>query len=216
MKTADFFNSLKSENLTHLEKESGVSRQALHGAFNSHNMKLDNLNRVAKARKLKLEFLPVLTEDNLLASLAKWGAPLAHSKNGSFSLEETVGESLKKSRSDGLYETLVPYMLSLNLEKINVRKLAAVALDADQVNVLGYFVELSNQFNPHEKLRLLLDLLQPAKTPSKEFLVLTTKSNFPELFEKNKLALKWNLLVRGDVTDHMQRWNKWKMSQKVS
>jgi hypothetical protein len=216
MKTADFFNALKSQNLTHVEKDSGVSRQALHSALKSHNMKLDNLSRVAKAINLKLEFVPVRTEDNLLASLAKWGAPLAHLKDGSLSFEETVGESLKESRYDGVYETLVPYLMTLNLEKLNVHKLVATALFAEQVNVMGYFAELANRFHPHEKLQSLIKMLQPAKSSSNEFLVLTTKSNFPELFEKNKLAQKWNLKVRGSVDDHLLRWRKWKTSQKAS
>jgi len=216
MKTAEFFKTLQAQNLTHLEKDSGVSRQALHGALKTNNMRLDNLTSVAKAIKLNVEFVPARTEYNLMASLAKFGVPVAHSKDGNLNLEETVAESLKRSRTDGVYETLVPYLLFLNLEKLSPNKLAAVALVEDQVNVLGYFAELANQYYPHPNLQHLLKLLQPAKSLTKEFLVLTTKSLFPELFEKNELALKWNLKVRGTVDNHMQRWNKWATSQKSS
>ena len=54
-----------------------------------------------------------------------------------------------------------------------------------------------------------LKLLEPAKFSKKEYLVLSTKSHFPELFEKNDLALKWNLKTRAGVDVHLQRWVKW-------
>jgi hypothetical protein len=216
MKTSEFFKTLKSHNLSHLEKDTGVSRQALHNAIKTHNMKLDNLSTVAKSLHLKVEFTPVTNEENLMSSLAKLGAPLAHSKDGNLTLDECVGETLKRTRHDGVYETLLPYVLALNVEKLNPLKLAASAFTENQVNVLGYFVDLANQFRPHEKFQYLLKLLEPAKSDEKEFLVLNTKSHFPELFKKNKLALKWNLKVRGTVTDHLQRWAKWEKSHKHS
>lgn len=214
MNTTEFFKVLKSQNLSHLEKDSGLSRQALHSAVKSHNMKLENLSALAKTLKLQVEFTPVKTEKNLMSSLSKWGAPLAHTKDGSLSLTACVRESLKQARHDGVYETLVPYVLCLNVEKLNPFELVAAAFLENQVNVLGYFVELANHFHSHAKFKYLLDLLRPAKNEQKEFLVLSTRTHFPELFEKNNLALKWNLLVRGNVEDHLQRWKKWEASPK--
>ncbi len=216
MKTTEFFNTLKTHNLSHVERDTGVSRQALHNALKTHNMKLDNLTAVAKALRLKVEFTPVTNEENLMSSLARLGAPLAHSKDGNLSLDDCVRETLKFARHDGVYETLLPYVLCLNVEKLNPLTLAASAFTANQVNVLGYFVDLANRFHPSVKFQRLLKLLEPAKSNEKEFLVLSTKSQFPELFKKNELALEWNLKVRGTVADHLNRWDKWEKSLKHS
>jgi hypothetical protein len=216
MNTARFFTELKSQNLSRLEKQAGVSRQALHGAIKTKNMRLDNLQAVAKALNYSVEVVPHLTEENLLSSLVQWGAPLAHSKGGNLSLEWTLAEALKKARVDGLYESVVPYVLSINVDRLHPELLVGLAYQNEQVNVLGYFVEAANHFRPHAKLGYVLKLLEAGKRPNKEPLVLSTKLNFPELFQKNKLALKWNLWVRGDFADHLSRWEKWDRSQKKS
>lgn len=216
MTESEFFKFLNSQNLSHLEKRAGVSRQALHSALKTWNMKLDNLRSVAKALNLKVEFRPAPTEENLLSSLARWGAPLAYKKGGSLSFEETVAEALRESRKDGVYETLVPYVLSLNADRLNPLGLAGLAYQDNQVNVLGYFTEMAQVFRPNEKLEKLLQLLSVAKNPKEEFLVLSTKTHFPELFNKNQLARRWNLKVRGSVEDHLERWKKWELSQGLS
>ena len=177
-------------------------------------MQLENVESVAKAMHLNVEFVPDKTEDNLLASLARFDVPVAHTKDGNLEFGDVVKESLGRSRKDGAYETYVPFLLAKNASKVDPLKLAAKAFEVGQVNVLGYFVEMARVFRPHSKFDHLLKLLAVAKNPQNEFLVLTEKTHFPELFEKNKLALKWNLKVRGTVDDHMQRWEKWAKSQK--
>ncbi len=212
MNTNEFFNKLKSENLSKLEKVSHISRQALHSASKNKNMKLDNLCLVAKALNFQVVFTPRRTEENLMSSLALLGAPLAHSKNGTLSLSESVGEALTRARQDGVYESLVPYVLWKNVNQLNPLNLVAEAYSVNQVNVFGYFVQMAQAFRPHEKFRLMLKILEPARSPTEEFLVAGTKTQFPELFLKNKLAVKWNLKVRGSVNDHLQRWEKWAQS----
>jgi hypothetical protein len=214
MNTANFFAELKDENLSQLEKRVGVSRQALHSAVKTKNMKLDNLQSVAKALNYTVEVVPNLTEENLLGSLVKWGAPLAHTKDGNLSLEWTVAEALKRARKDGLYESVVPYVLACNANQMNPLTLVGLAYQYNQVNVLGYFAEAANQFRPHANLQTVVRLLEPGKSTDKELLVLSTKMNFPDLFERNVLALKWNLWVRGGLVDHLSRWEKWEQSQK--
>ncbi len=212
MNTNEFFNKLKSENLSKLEKVSHISRQALHSASKNRNMKLDNLSSVAKALNFQVVLVPRRTEENLMSSLALFGAPLANSKNGTLSLTESVGEALKRARQDGVYESLVPYVLWKNVNQLHPLNLVAEAYSVNQVNVFGYFVEMAQAFRPHEKFRLMLKILEPARSPTEEFLVAATKTHFPELFLKNKLAVKWNLKVRGSVDDHLQRWEKWAQS----
>ncbi len=212
MNTTEFFNKLKLENLSQLEKDSHVSRQALHAASKNRNMKLDNLSSVAKALNFQVTLTPSLTEENLMSSLALLGAPVAHSKNGTLSLTECMREALRKARYDGVYESLVPYVLWKNIDKLNPLNLVAEALSTNQVNVFGYFVEMAQAFRPHEKFSFMLKLLEVAKSPTEEFLVTTTKTHFPDLFSKNTLAAKWNLRVRGTANDHLQRWEKWVQS----
>ena len=216
MKAEEFFVELEKQNLSRLEKMAGVSRQALHGALKSKNMKLVNLKSVAKSMRLELWFSPEKTETNLLASLARFGVPVAHSKDGNLPFEEVVRESLLMARKDGAYESFVPFLLVQNVDKVKPLKLAARAFETNEVNVLGYFVELANDFKAHPALFKLLQLLEVAKNPKSEFLLRNGKTNFPELFEKNPLALKWNLKVRGTVGDHRERWVKWVQSRKAS
>lgn len=212
MNTTEFFNKLKSENLSQLEKDSHVSRQALHSATKSRNMKLDNLNSVAKALNFQVTLTPRQTEENLMSSLALFGAPLAHSKKGTLSLTESVREALKRAREDGVYESLLPYVLWKNADQLNPLEVVAEAYTTNQVNVLGYFVEMAQAFRPHEKFSFMLKLLEAAQSTKEEFLVSVTTTRFPELFRKNKLAVKWKLKVRGSVEDHLQRWEKWAQS----
>ncbi len=212
MNTTEFFNKLKSENLSKLEKVSHISRQALHSASKNRNMKLDNLTSLAKALNFQVVFTPRRTEENLMSSLALLGAPLAHSKNGTLSLSESVGEALTRARQDGVYESLLPYVLWKNVNQLNPLELVAEAYSVNQVNVFGYFVQMAQAFRPHEKFRLVLKILEPARSLTEEFLVAGTKTQFPELFLKNELAVKWNLKVRGSVDDHLQRWEKWAQS----
>ncbi len=216
MEAPNFFSKLSSQNISELERRTGISRQALHNALRTHNMKLDNLSAVANAMNLSVHFRPRASEENLLSSLVHWGVPLAHSGGGTFSLTETVEEGLKSSRKDGAYESLIPYLLVRNLNGLDPLALGAAAFRTKEVNTLAYFTEMANAFGPNEKFKFLLHLLAPAKNPSREFLVKSTRSHFPELFLKNPLAVKWNLKVRGTPDDHFRRWEKWDNSQKTS
>jgi hypothetical protein len=216
MEARAFFKKLEGQNLTELERKTGVTRQALHNARKSRNMKLDNLTAVAKALNLELVFQPSLSEANLLGSLVDLGVPLAHSGEGSLSLHQAVAEGLKASRKDGTYESLLPYLLVKNADKLEPLNLAAAAFSTREVNPLGYFVEIANAYQPHPRLRELLRLLEPAKDPTSTYLVEGQKTQFPELFKKNPFALKWNLLVRGTPEAHFERWKKWQRLQKRS
>jgi hypothetical protein len=214
METTKFFQELKHQNLSKLERQSKVTRQALYNALKTKNMKLDNLSSVARALNYQVELVPSLNESNVLSSLVKFGAPLAHSNDGNLPLELAVAEACKLSRRDGVYESVVPYVLATNANSLKEHELVGLALQGNQSNVLGYFAELANMFRPHPRLQKMLRLLEAAKPDEEELLVLTTKMNFPEMFKKNKAALNWKLLVRGSVEDHLSRWNKWEQSQK--
>jgi hypothetical protein len=113
-----------------------------------------------------------------------------------------------------VYETFIPYLLAINVNKVEPLVLAAKSFEVSQVNVLGYFVEMAQEFRPHLNFENLLKYLSVAKSLENEFLIKDEKTSFPELFAKNHLALKWNLKVRGSVQDHLNRWEKWEKSQK--
>lgn len=214
MKPSEFFKKLSSQNLSELERKTGVTRQALHNARKTQNMKLDNLDVLAKALNFHLGFQPLDTEENLLSSLVDFGVPLAHSGGGTLSLPEAVREGLKASRKDGAYESFLPYLFLVNVEMVDPLALAAAAFQTKEVNALGYFTEMANAFDPQPQFKFLLSLLEPAKSSSQEFLVKEKFSLYPDLFLKNRFALKWNLKVRGTPENHFERWRKWQRSQK--
>lgn len=216
MDPKDFFEMLKDKNLTEVEERSGVSRQALYGAMKSQNMKLSNLSSVADSLDLEVQVVPSESEENLLKSLKRFGAPVTHDFGGNLSLESAVALGLKMARKDAYYESVVPYVLALNAELLDANKLLGLALTDDQVNVLGYFCELAYAFKPNQKLKKFLASLNSFKKTETELLVLKEKVNFPELFSKNHLALKWNLLTRGTEQDHLERYKKWQQLRKSS
>lgn len=216
MNVRQFFANLKTQNLSELERTTTVSRQALYGALKTRNMKLQNLESVAKSLNYEVSFEPVKTEANVLASLARFGVPVAYEAGGSLSLEQAVAFGLELSREDGLFESVLPYALAVNAEKLNVPLLVGAAFELNQAKVLGYFAAMANHFRPHENLMELLRLLSPLKSSNRELLVRKNKVNFPELFEKNELALEWGLLVRGTAKYHLERWNKWAQSRKTT
>lgn len=214
MKADLFFRELEKQNLSQLERSTDLSRQALHAALKSKNMQLKNLESVAKAMNYQVVMLPSQTEENVLASLKKWGAPVAHSADGTLDLENAVVAAMKLSRKEGLYESLTPYVLVRNVSRLKLLRLMGLAMQEDCVQVLGYFVDMANAFHPQAKFEKLLELLLPMRPEKKEMLVLSEKANFPELFGKNQAALRWNLLVRGRLEDHLHRWEQWEKSHK--
>jgi hypothetical protein len=214
MNAAKFFQELQHQNLSALERQTKVTRQALHNALKTRNMKLDNLSTVAGAMNYQVELVPSLQEHNVLASLVKYGAPLAHSNDGNLPLELAVTEACKLSRKDGFYESVVPYVLAKNANCLKEYDLVGLAFQNNQPNVLGYFAELANMFRANTRLQKLMRLLDAGKPDTEELLVLTTQMNFPEMFTKNQAALNWKLLVRGNPEEHFNRWNKWEQSQK--
>lgn len=214
MKTAEFFKQVRLQNFSDLEKKAHVSRQALYGALKSKNMKLQNFESLAKAMNYRLSVVPDVTEENVLASLKKAGAPVAFSGDGNLDLESALAASLQLAHREGLYESVVPYVLVLNVEKLNLNKVLGLAFESGDANVLGYFMEMANAFHPHPKFEKALLVLSPMKSDEPELLVRSEKSNFAELFKRNSAALKWNLLVRGKLEDHLMRWESWNQSKK--
>ncbi|MBV2169140.1 MAG: hypothetical protein KUL82_10580 [Bdellovibrio sp.] len=214
MKTAEFFAQVKRQNFSNLEKKASVSRQALYDAVKSRNMKLRNFESLAKAMNYRLEVVPDSSEQNVLASLKRAGAPVAYSGDGSLDLENAVALGLKGAHHEGLYESLVPYVLATNAERLDLNKLLGLAFEYGEAHVLGYFIEMANAFQPHPKFEKALKVLSPMRSEKPQLLVEAEKSKFKELFEKNSAARRWNFLVRGTLEDHLMRWESWNQSKK--
>jgi len=218
MNTKAFFKNLGMQNLSELERKTDLSRRALGSAKKSHNMKLDNLENLAEALGLSLNFVPVADEENVLSSLKRFNAPLAHETGGNLDLAQALVASFKFARTEGLYESVVPYVMAVNAKNLNPRDLVALThLENGEVAVLGYFAQMANEFSSHPHLTELVKLADSfrEKKPKKETLLKNEKVNFVELFEKNRVALRWGFLVRGTVKDHLDRWNKWQLLQKT-
>ncbi|HEY8269879.1 MAG TPA: hypothetical protein VIG33_03260 [Pseudobdellovibrionaceae bacterium] len=217
MNARAFFKKLGSENLSELERKTDLSRRALGSAKKTHNMKLENLEVLADAMGFSVQFLPQESEDNVLLSLKRFGAPLAHESGGNLDLTEALVCGMNLARQDGLYESIVPYVMAQNSQKLHpLDILSKVHLRGDHMKVVGYFAEMANHFKPHPHLAELMRLAQVFNPDlkQKELLLKKEKVNFPELFEKNKTALRWGLLTRGSERDHLERWAKWQQSRK--
>ncbi len=214
MNSREFFKKLDQQNKSQLERKSGLSRQAVVDAVRSKNLKLKNLERLAQHMDLKLVFEPSSSESNVLSSLEKFGAPVTSGTEGNLPLELALAYALKLSHKDGLYESLLPFVLATNANDLDLEYLTASAVLQKEAGTLGYFVSMANAFLPNQNLKTLKSYLEPFKLKVEQTLLMNEKVNFPEMFRKNKFALEWKLLVRGKFEDHLARWNKWLNFQK--
>ncbi len=214
MNSNEFFKKLDLQNKSQLERKTGLSRQAVVDAVRSKNLKLKNLERLVQHMDLKLVFEPSASETNVLSSLKKFGAPVTAETDGNLPLELALAYALKLSHKDGLYESLLPFVLATNANDLDLEYLTASAVLQKEAGTLGYFVSMANAFLPNQKLKTLKSYLEPFKFKDERTLLKEEKVNFPEMFRKNKFALEWKLLVRGKFEDHLARWDKWLSFQK--
>jgi len=214
MNTNEFFELLDDQNKADLSRKSGLSRQAVFDALKTRNFKLQTLKRVARNLNLEVSLKPLESEGNVLASLAKFGSVSGQDEPGTLDLEESLAAGLFFVHSSGLLESLLPYVLALNAKKLNVTRLFALSLLREEAATLGYLVGMASKFKPHANLEKLKSLCVPFKFSSETPLLKNQVANFPEILRKNDVAREWNVLARGTVKDHLDRWEKWQRSQK--
>jgi hypothetical protein len=200
--------------VSRLSQKSGVSRQALYEMFHTRNPRFDSLARVTKALGFSVDLIEENVPDNdVYASLQYYGAPVVcQATDDPMPLESTVAYGLSLARREQLAESLLPYVLHLNCEKLDLPRLVELAQRQNESRALGYFANVAFVYDNNPKLGLLKDLLKKENftaeplnknvSPSKRMLKLYS-------LVSNDIAKQWGFLTQDDLEHLLQRYEKW-------
>lgn len=207
MEVNDLKNSLQAKNLTDVSSRTGLTRQTLHNFLKGKNATLKTLNA------LESYFHDEETE-KLYQSLAYYGAPLAvKNKYPHFSLQVTLQKALVLSKTEELVASTMPYLFFKQRANLNLEELLRDSVKSSTDNLLGYFLDSANEFRSYNAFKSFTDkmkklFLYDSKHPTK-FNGEVVATEFLPVYTRNKTALSWGLLDRGDFKHHLDRFEKW-------
>ncbi len=205
---------MKSYGMKPLAEQAGVSRTSLYNLSHGENFESETLEKVARVLNIEFGFLnktPAFEET--CNHLAFYGAPLAYDKNAPHSMgfEETLKWGLHYSLTDGMLESLMPYLLLKYSKKINLNKLLSRLDQQDYFQLFGYYLELAAEFSKTKNLQILANtfysenfntLYLGHEKPSERVLKAVKE-------RKNKSADKWNVFTLNSTENYFERFIKW-------
>lgn len=204
----DLLKSLLNEKrLADVSVSTGVTRQTLNNFLNGGNTTLDTLKALES-------FFGKVDEEKLFESLSYYGAPLAVTKKAPhYNLHETLKKALKLSKTNSLVASTMPYVFYKQRAALDLTELLKESMKSDTDQLFGYFLEMANEFREHSPFKKFLNNLKKL-VPYDRYK--KTKLNgekvsaeFLPLYSRNNLALSWGLLDRGELQDHLNRFEKW-------
>lgn len=214
MKLDQLKDLMKVYGMKPLAEKAGVSRASLYNLIHGENFESNTLERVTKVLNVEFGLIgKIPTYEDVCNHLAYYGAPLAFDKSMPvlMSLEESAKWGLQLSKRDGLLESVMPYFLLLNFNKMNRVKLFSYLDQKYLFQLLGYYTELANRYSENNNMKEFLSLLHQdgfpqlqlgtEKLTDRALNVLKSKSNFA--------AKKWNVLSYGSSDDYFERFRKW-------
>lgn len=207
MDTATLKNLLKDKNLTDVSARTGLTRQTLHNFLNNRNTTLKTITALET-------FLHDEDVDQLYQSLAFYGAPLAvKKKHPFFNLQNTMRKALLLSKTDDLVASTLPYVFYKQRANLKLMELFRESVKTNTDKLFGYFLESANEFREFLPFKNFTSKMKnffsyKDSTPTKFDDTFVTNEFLP-LYTKNKVALSWGLLDRGDFQHHLDRFEKW-------
>lgn len=198
---------LSSSNLQRLARATKLSRTTLYKVMEAKPTTTATLGKLSS-------FFENKTANELYQNLKFYGAPLAEkNRRKTLTLEETLLEALKVSRTDSLVESVLPYVLFKNRAVLNLPLLLRESVKSDVDRLLGYYLDVSNQYKPNKTFKNFThdmrnlfhyETNQPQTLNGK-----TVKEFALSAYLKNTVALDWGLLVRGELSHYLERFHKW-------
>jgi hypothetical protein len=208
---SQLLEKLKISNLQEISKSTKLSRQTLYNFLNGQNTTTDTIN------KLKTYF-QMQIDDQLYTDLKFYGAPLAV-KDGrpNLELDQALLNALQASRSDSLLESVLPYVFYKNQEALNLEVLFRESVKLNNDQLLGYYLEMADQFIPVQKFKNFTNLMRQIFVYDLRPLMTISGKPVPDYaisaYMKNTVALSWGLLVRGELKFQIERFKKWGLSE---
>lgn len=198
---------LKNSSLQDVSHHTGVTRQTLHNFLKGGNTTLSTLTALSS-------FFDENKVEKLYESLAYYGAPLAVTKSQPhFELNETLKKALELSKTDALIASTMPYVLFKQRANLDLTSLFRESVKSDTDSLLGYFLESANEFRNYRPFKTfssnMKKLVNYDESPKRKFNGESVDKEFLPLYSRNNLALSWGLLDRGELKNHLDRFEKW-------
>jgi hypothetical protein len=198
---------LKNSSLKNVSHHTGVTRQTLHNFLKGGNATLSTLSALNS-------FFDETEIEKIYESLAYYGAPLAVTKsNPHFELNDTLKKALDLSTTDALVASTIPYVLFKQRASLDLTTLFRASVKSDTDKLLGYFLELANEFRNYRPFKLfssnMKKLINYDNSPKKKLNGDSVGEEFLPLYSRNNLALSWGLFDRGEIKNHLDRFEKW-------
>jgi hypothetical protein len=203
------------QGLRELAKRSRLSRQSLYNLFQKNDFKVSTLEAVTRGLGYKLEIsvepATDMDKETIYSALRTLGAPFYENRRVNFPPEDILIMALNQSLVDATVADVLPYVLALNVEKLDLFVLVNAIRTPEQRQLLGYFSELANKFAPSQKLGQLLEWLYGAELT--ELSLIPQKQKIASrLLENvnNPSAKKWRILTFSSEHDYLKRCKKWR------
>ncbi len=150
---------------------------------------------------------------DVYSALINYGAPVYGTSDSSLSLEEAIIFALKYcgKRGHALVAGTLPYVLVLNENGLEIDKLIRGLKTENQMQLLGYIVDMADQFIESTKFKILMTLLYSEKYKPLNI----TGEEITELMKQviksrhNPTAQIWNIVTIDEVEGHLVRYRKW-------
>ncbi|MFZ4403340.1 MAG: helix-turn-helix domain-containing protein [Pseudobdellovibrionaceae bacterium] len=205
---------MKLYGLKPLAEKAGISRTSLYNIYNGASFETETLDKISKILNIEFGILTKTPEKEQVAHhLAYYGAPLVFDKSLeiNMNLEETIKWGIFYSMTDGLFESLLTYFLRKRFSSINKLNLYSFLDQKYQLQLLGYYLDLANQYSYNKKIEDFFNSfyqknLQPlylgSSKPTTRFLnIYNSKSN--------QTAKKWNIFTLDSPDDYFIKFRKW-------
>ena len=204
---------LKKQNLTEIERATGVRRQSIYALFQKHTMQLDTLNKLLHYLDLENSFERHVSTEEIYKNMRYYGAPINNKAEKSLSLEDTLASAIEISQADDFIASTIPYVIANNYSTLNLIKLFQECVKKDKVRLMGFYLNLACEFVPNNEAKTFLEMVSNMyKFNKQHWESATLKIPSPSIqshYMQNPIALKWKVYSAGKLEDHIKRWHKW-------
>lgn len=211
-------DKLKNENIAEIKRQTGLSRQALYTFMDEKSMRLSNFEKLLETLHFEINLSEKPTATEIYQNLAYYGAPVDAKKVKSLEFEALISSAIVLSRSDGLVESVIPYILANQAKSINVTALLQACFKNETSKYLGFYADMANRYKKNRKLETITHLIFSLAEANDPWISLSLKrpsSSFVEIYMQNEFSKKWRIYSRGTFNDHLDRWKKWDLLQKA-
>ena len=211
---------LKKQNLTEIERATGVRRQSIYALFQKHTMQLDTLNKLLNYLDLENSFEKHNSTEEIYMNMRYYGAPINSKAEKSLSVEDTLASAIGISQSDDFIASTIPYVIAINYSTLSLTKLFQECAKKNKVRLMCFYLNLAYEFVHNNEVKTFLDSVSKMyKFGGQAWESATLKipsAGIQSHYRQNPIAVKWKVYSAGKLEDHIDRWRKWMKLQKTN